>query len=62
MLLVLVPVVNVTRLGNILYITIICIYRIFVVCRAMLGIYMVGGAMLRISNDLKEKIMHVVNN
>jgi hypothetical protein len=28
----------------------------------MLGIYMVGGAMLGISNDLIEKIMHVINN
>jgi hypothetical protein len=33
-----------------------------VVGRAMLGIYMVGGAMLEISNDLIEKIMHVINN
>jgi hypothetical protein len=30
--------------------------------KAMLGIYMVGGAMLGISNDLIEKIMHVINN
>lgn len=30
--------------------------------RAMLGIYMVGGAMLGISNDLIEKIMHIINN
>ena len=28
--------------------------------RAMLGIYVVGGAMLRILNDLIEKIMHVI--
>ena len=40
----------VTRLDNILYITIIYIYRIF----------LVGIAMLGISNDLKEKIMHEV--
>jgi len=31
-----------------------------VVCKAMLGIYIVGGAMLGISNDLIEKIMHVI--
>jgi len=42
----------VTRLGNIVYIAIIYIYRIFVVGRAMLGI----------PNDLIEKIMHVINN
>jgi len=33
-----------------------------VVGRAMLGIYMVSGAMLGISNDLIEKIMHGINN
>jgi hypothetical protein len=53
---------DVTGLGNILYITIIYIYRIFVVGRAMLGIYMVGEAILGISNDLIEKIMHIINN
>jgi hypothetical protein len=42
--------VDVTRLGNILYIAIVYIYRIFVVGRAMLGIL----------NDLIEKIMHVI--
>jgi hypothetical protein len=31
-----------------------------VVGKAMLEIYMVGGAMLGISNDLIEKIMHVI--
>ena len=30
--------------------------------RAMLRIYIVGGAMLGISNDLIEKIIHVINN
>jgi hypothetical protein len=30
--------------------------------KAMLGIYIVSGAMLGISNDLIEKIMHVINN
>jgi hypothetical protein len=53
---------DVTILDNIVYIAIIYIYRIFVVSRTMLGIYMVGGAMLGISNDLIEKIMHVINN
>lgn len=28
--------------------------------RAMLGIYVVGGAMLGILNDLIEKIVHVI--
>jgi hypothetical protein len=49
-----------TRLGNILYIAIVYIYRIFVVGRATLGIYVVGGAILGILNDLIEKIVHII--
>ena len=51
---------TITRLGNILYIAIVYIYRIYVVGREMLGIFMVGGAMLGILNDLIEIIMHVI--
>ena len=49
-----------TRLSNVLYISIAYIYRIFVVGRVVLGIYVVGGAMLGILNDLIEKNMHVI--
>ena len=49
-----------TRLSNVLYISIAYIYKIFVVGRVVLGIYVVGGAMLGILNDLIEKNMHVI--